>query len=234
MLQSSDKKITRAMILAAGLGTRLRPLTYKTPKPLLRVNGKAIIDYNLELLKKAGVEEVIINIHHLGDQIIRHIGNGRRFGLKVRYSKEKTILGTGGGIKKAENFFQKRPFFVINADVLIKIDLKKVEKTFFLNKKAVALMVVRRRRPGEDFAKIDADRSGRLIGFDDGKFMYTGVQILSGSVFGFLKIPSCLIKNGYKKFLTKGMTVLTFLHRGEWNDIGTPETYNKINKIKAR
>jgi len=231
MSQSSNKKIHKAFVLAAGLGTRLRPLTFKTPKPMLTVGRKPLLDHNLELLKKAGVKEVVINLHHLGDQIKKHVGDGKKFGLKVRYSKEKVILGTGGGIKKAERFFKNGPFFVINADVWAKIDLKKVEKVFFEQKNIAALMVVRHRKRGEDFAKLDVDSKGQLKSFGRGRFMFTGVQILTQRVFDFLKIPSCLIQEGYKKFLENGMIVQTFIHDGFWNDVGTLKIYKKIKKI---
>ncbi|MBI2092402.1 MAG: nucleotidyltransferase family protein [Deltaproteobacteria bacterium] len=116
----------RAMILAAGLGTRLRPLTHKTPKPLLPVNGRPMIDFSLARVKKAGITNVIINLHYLGGQIKKYVGSGRRYGLKIRYLHEPKILGTGGGIKNAERFLNGGPFVVINSDTLIDIDLKKV------------------------------------------------------------------------------------------------------------
>lgn len=218
----------RAMILAAGLGTRLRPLTFKTPKPLLKVKGRALIDYNLELLKKAGIREVIINLHHLGGQIKRHVGNGRRFGLKVSYSNEPKILGTGGGIKKAEEFFKGGPFVVINADTLIDINLKKIIK-YHLAKNAAATMVVRRLKKGEPYARLDIDKGGRLVRFGSGRYMYTGVQVLNSSIFKFFKKTSCLIESGYKQFLANGLPVYTYLYKGYWNDVGTLERLREAN-----
>lgn len=219
----------RAMILAAGLGTRLRPLTLKTPKPLLKVKGRALIDYNLKLLKKAGFKEVVINLHHLGGQIKEHVGNGSKFGLSVSYSNEPKILGTGGGIKKAQKFFKGRSFVVINADTLIQADLKKLVK-YHLAKKAAATMVVRRLKKGEPYARLDIVKSGRLVRFGKGKYMYTGVQVLDPVIFKFLKKPSCLIESGYKQLLAKGLPVYTFPYKGYWNDVGTVERLREANE----
>lgn len=212
------------MVLAAGLGTRLRPLTYKTPKPMLKVAGEPVIDHVLKLLKRAGVKEVVINLHHLGRQIKEHVGSGKRYGIRVLYSFEPKILGTGGGIKKAERFLRNAPFIVMNGDVLIDIDLRKVVAAYNRTRPA-ALMVVRRLKDGEDYSRLDISKSGRLKGFGSGKWMFTGVQVLSPSIFRYLRKPSCLIENGYKRLLAEHLPVHTYLHKGYWNDIGTLERY---------
>src|SRR2546430_432207 len=95
----------KAMILAAGLGTRLRPLSNSVPKPLLPVAGRPLIVWNLLLLRRYGITEVIINLHHLGDLIEKELGDGSRFGMRLAYSRESVILGTGGGINKAGGVF---------------------------------------------------------------------------------------------------------------------------------
>lgn len=219
------KPIKRAMILAAGLGTRLRPLTYKTPKPLLPVKGKPLIDYNLKLLAKAGIKDVIINLHHLGGQIKKHVRCGCKYGLKVCYSHERGILGTGGGVKKAEKYLKGSPFIVINSDVLIDIDLKKVIARHF-KKRGAALMVVRKLKKG--YTPVDIGGDGRLKGFGRGTYMFTGVQILEPVIFKFLKKPSCLIESGYKKLLKAGISVYTYIYKGCWSDVGQIEIYRKL------
>jgi len=97
------------MILAAGLGTRLRPLTNTVPKPLLPVLGNPLIVWNLLLLKRYGFRDVVINLHHLAPMIEQALGNGSQFGLRIIYSHEPMILGTGGGIKQAEPYFSGEP-----------------------------------------------------------------------------------------------------------------------------
>jgi len=132
-------------------------------------------------------------------------------------------LGTGGGIKNAEKHLKGGPFLVINGDVLIDIDLKRVSSAY-LKKRPSALMVVRRLKKGEAYAKLDVSK-GILKGFGAGKFMFTGVQIFDPIIFKFLKRPSCLIGSGYKKLLEKRLNVATIEHKGRWNDIGTIERY---------
>jgi len=215
-------KIEQAMILAAGFGTRLRPLTDTTPKPLIMIGSEPIIVRNLKLLKNAGVKEACINIHHLGAKIKKELGDGKKFGIKIIYSNEKKILGTGGGIKRAQPFLKKGPFFVVNADVLIDIDLKKVAARHAA-KKTSATMVLRKLRTGEKYAAISVSKDGCVTCFGEGKFMFTGVQILEPVIFEYLKKPSCLIKDGYKKMLSDGLCVTAFVHSGYWNDVGTFE-----------
>src|SRR5438445_12113527 len=113
----------KAMLLAAGLGTRLRPLTETFAHRLLPVAGRPILEWNLLLLKRHGITEVIINLHHLGDQIVHAFGDGARFGLRLAYSHEPTLQGTSGGIKQAAPFLKDGPFLVINVDSLAEIDL---------------------------------------------------------------------------------------------------------------
>src|SRR3989338_7461207 len=115
MPRNSIKPMTRA----AGLGTRLRPLTHTTPKALLLVGGRPLITYTLRLLKKHGITEELINLHHLVEGIERGLGDVRKFGMRISCSGEPEVLGTGGGVKKGAAFFGERPFFVLNSDILI-------------------------------------------------------------------------------------------------------------------
>jgi NDP-sugar pyrophosphorylase family protein len=142
---------------------------------------------------------------------------------------EPKILGTGGGIKNAGKFLKGGPFFVMNADVVIDLDLKKASRRFFDRGNAAALMVLRRIKPREDFARISIDKKGRVRRFGSGRYMFTGVQVLSPVVLGFLKKPSCLIKDGYKKMIKKGLNVYSLIHKGYWNDVGTFERYFEAN-----
>ena len=108
------KEIRRAMLLAAGLGTRLLPITEKTPKPLVPVLNVANILYGLFLLKRCGIEEVVLNLHHLPQAIEDYLKDGKPWGMHIEYSREQLLLGTGGGLKKAEAFFNKEPLVLVN------------------------------------------------------------------------------------------------------------------------
>lgn len=113
----------KALILAAGFGTRLRPFTHHTPKALACVNGIPLIVYTLAFLKNNGITDIVINLHHLGHKIKKLLGNGKKMGLHITYSLEPKILGTGGGIKKASRLLNEN-FLVINSDVIADFDLK--------------------------------------------------------------------------------------------------------------
>ena len=107
----------RAMILAAGRGERLMPLTERMPKPMIPVAGEPLIVHQLRWLRRAGIEEVVINLHHLGEHLEGHVGSGRDLGMQVRYSRESTLLGTGGGIKAALPLLGDDAFLVLNGDI---------------------------------------------------------------------------------------------------------------------
>jgi N-acetyl-alpha-D-muramate 1-phosphate uridylyltransferase len=130
------------MILAAGFGTRLRPLTDCTAKPLLQVAGKPLISYSLALLRAAGIHEVIINLHHRGDELRAALGNGAAYDMAITYSAENPILDTGGAIKKAQPFLRGGRFVVLNADIICDIDLQRLA-TWHGERGALATMVLR-------------------------------------------------------------------------------------------
>ncbi|MBI2180499.1 MAG: NTP transferase domain-containing protein [Deltaproteobacteria bacterium] len=116
----------KAMVFAAGQGERLRPLTDKTPKALVPVAGRPMIEYPLLLLRHYGIQEVIINLYHLGEQIEAYLNDGAKLGLRIIYSKEQELLDTGGGLLKAKPFLQDGTFIVINTDVLIDLPLERI------------------------------------------------------------------------------------------------------------
>ena len=152
----------QAMILAAGLGTRLRPLTNHTPKALLLVHGEPLIFHSLKLLKKHGFSEVLINLHHLGELLEKELGDGSRLGMRISYSWEEKILGTGGGIKKGADFFKNETVLVLNSDVLIDLDLKDFIRTH-KRKKGLATMVVRERERDSSYTPIWIGKGNRLL-----------------------------------------------------------------------
>ena len=111
----------KAMLLAAGRGERLRPLTETIPKPLVEVGGKALVVWHLERLAAAGLREVVLNISHLGEAIAERLGDGRRFGLAIRYSREAEPLETAGGIAKALRLLGTEPFLLVNSDIYCEV-----------------------------------------------------------------------------------------------------------------
>lgn len=220
------------MLLAAGLGTRLRPLTLTTPKPMLPLGGARLIDYTLGYLGKAGVEAVMINLHHLGDQIADYVGDGSRFGIKAHYSEEPEILGTGGGIKKVEGFFGDEPFIALNGDALLDVDAANLIKRHD-ESGAGATMVLKPLAPEDSYQPVSVE-GGFVTGFNgEGNHFYVGLQILTHKLLE--KLPpagtaSCLVKDGYKPFLEEGGRIAALTYDGYFNDVGTPERYSQAKR----
>ena len=243
----------KAMILAAGLGTRLLPLTIERPKPIFPVLGKPLLEYTLELLKKAGVREVIINLHHHPIAIENQIGNGKRHGLQITYSYEPQILGSGGGLKKVESFLNEGTFFLINGDILIDIDLKKVLR-FHRKNKAFATMVLRKEKDLAKYGAICIDKNKRIRHFpgsglhisqnvgksktyphfvkceDLTPLMFTGVHVLEPEIFEH--IPEGVFSNinrvSYPKLLNE-KRIFGYPFQGFWRECGNPLDYFSTN-----
>src|SRR5208282_900437 len=140
----------KAMVLAAGLGTRLRPLTDGRPKALVTVAGRTLLEITLGCLRSFGVDEVIVNIHHFADSIFDYLQANRNFGMRIEVSREDVLLDTGGGLKKAAWFFlegderEAEPFIVHNVDVLSNIDLARMVR-FHIERNALATLAVQQR-----------------------------------------------------------------------------------------
>jgi len=224
----------KALVLAAGLGTRLRPLTENTPKALLLVDGRPLIYYSLKLLQRHGIKDVVINLHYLGDLIQKELGDGSKFDLRIRYSWEPEILGTGGGVKKASKFLDHDGFFVLNSDVLIDVDLKDLHRDH-KKKKALATMVLRNRGQNSSFTPVWVGRANRVLGIGEDEtlahkkgvrpFFFTGVHFLESRFLDFLQSDgeSCIIRQGYQPAIAQGERINGYLYDGIWNDLGTFE-----------
>lgn len=213
------------MLFAAGLGTRLRPLTDSLPKPLIPVGGKPLIAHSLEALKRGGVEEVMVNTHHLAEQIKQFVGDGSRFGLRVHYSHEPILLGTGGGLLKARTFFEhERSFWVMNSDTLLKIDLKKIDRA--------TTLVIHRGAPEFGGVWIDPQKN-RVRSFFNAvpppaeEVDFCGISLLNPSIFAPLAEASthnpapCLIREGLAPLLQGGQAIHAYAYSGYFNDVGT-------------
>jgi NDP-sugar pyrophosphorylase family protein len=161
----------KAMILAAGLGTRLRPLTDDRPKALVEVAGRTLLEITLTRLRNSGVHEVIINVHHFADMIVGYLKNNDNFGMRIEVSREEMLLDTGGGLKKAAWFFLERsssieePFILHNVDVMSTIDLRRMVQ-FHIESQALATLAVQARETAryllfDDVVQLCGRRSGR-------------------------------------------------------------------------
>ncbi len=229
----------RAMILAAGLGTRLRPLTDTLPKPLLPIAGRPLIAWNLLLLRRYGVTEVMINLHHLGHLIEQALGDGSAFGMRIAYSKEPAILGTGGGLKQAEPFFGGEPFFVLNGDTLFDMDLGGMAAAHRQNR-AVATMALRTDPDPDRWGAVELDAMHHVIRINgrgknpEGRIrkqMFAGVHLMHPRLLA--DVPAgreSSIIEAYVRAIEAGETVAGCELSGYWSDIGTPERYAQAQR----
>ena len=183
-------KIKHGMILAAGLGKRMQPLTYKKPKPLLEIRGSTLLERAINLLINHGVEEITVNIHHLGNQIEKFISDFQSE-VKIKISNEKDLLlDTGGGVKKGTKEFKNNPFFVINPDTLwsnkYSEEVQSLEKVYFANKKP-CLLLVKKELSLDNSLKGDFNLNNNLISKDEkNQYIFTGLQIIKNDHLAFL------------------------------------------------
>ncbi len=238
----------KAMVFAAGYGERLRPMTEKLPKALLPVGGRPMIEYPLLLLKRYGIREIIVNLHHLGNQIEEYLGNGKRLGLKIHYSREEQLLDTGGGLLRVKPLLEDGTFVVINSDVLIDLALDDL-LAFHRQKKAAATLVLRTDPQADLYGPIETSADSRIQKFlahkasqseSAGpltKLMFTGVQILEPKIFDYMESePSrrfSTTKVTYPRMLTQGEALYGFPFRGYWQDLGTAERIKEAEEKLA-
>jgi NDP-sugar pyrophosphorylase family protein len=237
----------KAMVLAAGEGTRLRPLTNDMPKALVSVAGRPMIEYALLLLRYYGISEIMINLHHFGEQIEDKLGAGEQLGLEISYSEETELLDTGGGLLKAKPFLQDETFIVINTDALIDLDLARAIAFHKLKHTAVTLIL----RPDPDadqYGSIDIDSNAQICRFlttpapspplgPVRKLMFSGVQILEPTIFEYMAgMPQkfSTTRETYPKMLTAGEALYGFRFDGFWQDLGTAERIKQAEEKLAR
>ena len=212
----------KAMLLAAGYGKRLGALTKDTPKPLIEVKGKALIDYHLEKLISAGFSSVSINVHYLANKIIDHV-QSKFFGkIELIFSHEEDILGTGGGVNQGTSSFGQEDILIINSDVFSDFDYLN-----FLDKKSNTLFVTKSKDNfSGDFSVVD----GYIDIEKDKDYIWTGFSIINRSIFSDIKQNNfhywhdCLKKIAASKKLHAEILDIN------WYDVGNPETLHNLNK----
>lgn len=222
------------MILAAGLGTRLRPLTNTIPKPLLPIAGTPLIVWNLLLLKRHGFHQVVINLHYLGPMIEQALGDGSKFGMRIIYSHEPIILGTGGGIKKAEPYFSGEPVLILNADTLVELDLEAL-RDFHRSRGAAATLALREDQDAERWGLVEVGEQDRILRITGrgvreattiAQRMFAGIHILHPRLLQ--QVPKGVVSSiidPYVAAIERGEPVLGYDLHGYWSDIGTTERY---------
>ena len=226
--------IKYGMILAAGLGKRMQPLTLKTPKPLLVINNYTLLERAINLLISHGVQEISINVHHLPDQIKSFI-NRKKFKVKITISNEENLLlDTGGGVLKGTQNFGDNPFFVINPDTVWSkhylTELKSLEVIYLKNNKPTLLLVNKKLSIDPSF-KGDFNLNNEKISKDsENQFIFTGLQIINRSVFANEKSEVFSLNKVWNK-LIKDKNLLGLESNQKFYHLNTSDMYRKIQSL---
>lgn len=222
----------RAMILAAGRGERMRPLTDTLPKPLLKVGGKPLIEWHIQRLAKAGFTQVVINHAWLGAQIENRLGDGRRLGVTITYSPEETPLETAGGIARALPFLGSEPFLILNGDVWCDWDpahAERIAHTMQTQSLKAWLLLAENptHHPDGDFG---LDNDNLLCEPDAaGSYTYTGIGVFHPALFADVdaNTPSRLAPLLYQAMARR--QIAGQLYNGLWTDVGTPQRLAELD-----
>jgi NDP-sugar pyrophosphorylase family protein len=233
----------KAMVLAAGLGTRLRPLTNDRPKALVELQGHTLLEITLKRLRGIGVLDVIVNVHHFADKVVDYLNANGNFGLRVEMSREEILLDTGGGLKRAAHFFREQagdtdePFILHNVDVLSTIDLCKIV-SFHRQSGALATLAVQSRETSryllfDEYSLLCGRRAGRdgtpELVQDSERFeplAFTGVHVISPRILSMLDNEEAFpIIKSYLRLARQGEKILGFrADEYYWRDLGRPES----------
>lgn len=218
---------THALILAAGKGERMRPLTQTTPKPLLKVAGKALIEYQIEKLVAAGITHIVINQGWLGDQLPLALGDGQRYGASIYYSDEQQFaepLETAGGIIQALPLLGDQPFAVVNGDVWTDYDYADLPRQI-TGLAHLVLIDNPPHNPDGDFALL----SGKVLQAGDNRLTFSGIGLYAPQLFDGMPIErrplAPILRNAMDQQQVTGE-----YYQGDWQDIGTPERLTALNQ----
>ncbi|HKN16937.1 MAG TPA: nucleotidyltransferase family protein [Candidatus Sulfotelmatobacter sp.] len=242
----------KAMILAAGLGTRLRPLTNDRPKALVEVGGRTLLEITLARLREFGVREVIVNAHHFADMVVEYLKKNENFGMRIEISREDELLDTGGGLKKAAWFFLENstgtdePFILHNVDVISTIDLERLAQ-FHRERQALATLAAQERKTSR-YLLFDENMQlcGRRVGLD-GKsevvlssakmqaLAFSGVHVISPRIFGSITENGAFsIITSYLRLAAQGEKILGFrADKYYWRDLGRLESMARVEQDAA-
>jgi len=221
----------KGMILAAGLGTRLRPLSYELPKPIVPVLGRPLCSYNMEFLYRAGVKEFVLNLHRHPKLIQQRVNGWAGRKIPVGYTVEPEILGTGGGIWNARNLLSGGTFVTANSDTVVRFPFASA-LAFHRDKHAMATLVLFP-DPEKRYTPVWTDMEGRITGFGSEagggirSGFYTGFQIIEPELLRMIPAGkvSCIIRETYAPLLRDGAPVFGFLSSGDFLDFGSPAEY---------
>ena len=226
------------MLLAAGLGTRLRPLTDLRPKPIVPVANRPLAGFAMEHLARSGVRSIVANTHPEPELVESSLKSACPQGVDLRFSREIALLGTAGGLRKAQASFDdpQSPVIVMNGDTLFAPDLSRAYAAH-VARGAVATMILRPTDEPERFGAIGIDQNDwvrSLLGTPEDErvrqsLMFTGIQILSPDAFSAMPESGCVIRSAYRHWVDTGAPVLGVIDESPWADLGTVAEYHRLN-----
>jgi NDP-sugar pyrophosphorylase family protein len=224
----------KAMVLAAGQGERMKPMTWNRAKPALPLLNRSSILHMLEHLARSGVTQVAINLHYHPETIRRLEPEILALGLRVHFSEEPAILGTGGGLKQAERFLTNGTLFMVNSDFVTDCPLL-LALDFHRESRALATLVLTPHVEGTEYGAVEMDDAGRVLriagrpGPETGYPLYhfTGIHILEPQIFGEIPagVKSEINREIYPRLIEKGARISGYVHTGFWRELGTPQRY---------
>ena len=227
-------KVKKAIILGAGFGKRMRPMTKKIPKPLVKINGVTLLENSIKFLSSLDVKYIVVNAHHFHKEMVNFVKR-KKFSSKVNVVVEKRkILNTGGGILNASKKFKKQPFFVLNPDTLwrrgYKKEIRKLEKVYLKNKKPTMLLVSKSKSYDRSFkGDFNLNSKNEILRQKNNKFIFTGVQIINRSVFKKRKIRPFSMNKIWDD-LIRSKELLGVTSKQRFFHINSYKIYKKLNR----
>jgi NDP-sugar pyrophosphorylase family protein len=228
----------RAIVLSAGYGTRLWPLTEDRTKPAIPILGKPLVGYVAEYLAGYGIDEIVVNLHHRPESVRRALGDGSRFGVKLHYVEEPVILGTSGALDNTREFFERETFVVVNGKIITDIDLNAAIETH-RRMNAIATLVLLPNVRRERFSIVETE-GGRVTGFgrmpvmtDEGPapLMFTGIHIMEPRILEYVPrgVFSDSVTDVYPKAIANGEILAAHVASGKWRELSTLKRYLDIS-----
>ena len=219
----------KAMILAAGFGKRMLPLTATTPKPLLKVNDRALIEYPILQLARIGITDIVINHAYLGQQIVDYLGDGSRYGVSIHYSAEHAPLETAGGIVKALPLLGDEPFLLINGDIFSDFEFDRLKRFVLQGLGHLILVNNPEHHPTGDFSLAD---NGFLESDSPSlpAYTYSGMALLSPHIFSRYAVSSGPLAP-LLQLAIADQQLTAERHQGLWFDVGTPERLEEVDRL---
>jgi len=231
-------RLTKVMVLAAGLGTRLMPLTGDISKPMVPIVNRPVMEHIIRLLARTGFEDVIVNLHYLPEAIVEHFGSGEKWGLNISYSREERLLGTAGGVKKCEYFFGGETFVVVSGDALTDVNILEMLE-FHRKRNALATIMATEVKETSRYGVILADENGAVKGFQEkppdaealSNIANSGIYVFEPEILEMIPPtqPYDFGSELFPRLVREAQPLYAWRHSYYWNDVGSIDEYQRGN-----